>query len=140
MMQGYLLSILYLSIGAAYLLADEYGARMPVLLSLRYHFRTQRWVRLALIISGTLLTLLLVFFPIAPGPVLLGDLLPCLNILFLTLYYLHQSLSGKGDRAEQPDSVIQATGEYVESNRRYVGYVTVVVALLHFLLPQLIIL
>ncbi|MFA5446705.1 MAG: hypothetical protein WC233_00345 [Sphaerochaeta sp.] len=140
MMQAYLLSVLYLCYGAAFLLADEHGARFPSLLSLRYYFRTNRWVRAFVIIIGIILTALLSFFPMDPGPVLLGDLLPMINTLSLTVYFLHQSIKGAEEVGERKESVLHATGQYVDHNRRYVGYFTLVVAVLHFILPQLVIL
>mgnify|MGYP000847443096 FL=1 len=136
MMQTYLLSLLYLFFGAAFLLADGYGVRFPMLLSLRYHFRTKRWVRVTLIIFGLGITLLLALFPMEPGPVLLGDLIPLLNVLSLAFYYLYLSLKNTEEEGPNDNSVLHATGLYVEHNRRGVGYVTLAVALIHFFIPH----
>lgn len=135
-MQTYLLSLAYLFFGSAFLLADRHGVRFPTLLSIRYHFRTKRGVRLTLIALGLLITALLALFPMAPGPVLLGDLIPLFNVLSLALYYLYLSLKNSEERGSPDNSVLHATGLYVEHNRWGVGYVTLAVALLHFIIPH----
>ena len=104
MMQTYLLSLLYLLYGSAFLLADVHGVRFPTLLSLRYQFRMKKGVRLILIILGLAIAALLAFFPMEPGPVLLGDFIPLLNVLSLAVYYLYLSLKGRRRRRAESDS------------------------------------
>ncbi len=138
MMQLYVLSLLYLILGAGMLLADTYGLNFALLLSLRYAFRTRRWLRRLLIISGLFLTLGLGFFPMDPGPILLGDAVPMFNIFSLTLYYLFQAMKNSDESKGDEASVLDATGRYMEQNKRNVGILTLVIALLHFLAPQLV--
>lgn len=140
-MQLYVLSIAYLLFGAGILLADSYGLSFALLLSMRYAFRTKRALRRLLIILGMLITLGLGFFPMDPGPAFLGDFIPMLNIFSLMLYYVFRSMRGleEGQRNDE-DSVLDATGRYMEKNKRNVGFLTVVVAAVHFLVPQLVLL
>ncbi|HOE83700.1 MAG TPA: hypothetical protein PLK91_00635 [Sphaerochaeta sp.] len=142
MMQTYLLSLLYLLYGSAFLLADVHGVRFPTLLSLRYQFRMKKGVRLILIILGLAIAALLAFFPMEPGPVLLGDFIPLLNVLSLAVYYLYLSLKGQEEEGgeRESDSVLHATGQYVEHNRRNVGYLTLGVCIIHFLIPHFVLL
>lgn len=136
MMQIYLLSIVYLLLGAGILLSDAYGGRYSLLLSLRYAFRTKGVFRLGLIITGFALSLALGFFPMAPGPRLLGDLIPMANTLLLTIWYVFHALSHTNeDEPLQEKSVLEATGQYFEKHKRNLGIITTVVALLHFLVP-----
>ena len=123
--QTYFLSILYLLLGASLLLADFWGMRFPLLLSLRYAFR---------------ICLALGFFPYPPGPALLGDFVPLLNCFCLLVYYLYQSLRGMDKHTESEQTVLDTTGLYMERNKRNVGYLTLAVAVLHFLAPQLVLL
>lgn len=135
-MQIYFLSIVYLLLGAGILLSDAYGGKYALLLSLRYVFRTNRGFRLALIITGFALSLALGFFPVAPGPRLLGDLIPLGNTLLLTFWYIYHGLTHTGWQKPPPEkSVVETTGKYVEKNKRNLGFITAVVALLHFLVP-----
>ncbi len=139
-MQIYLLSIAYLLLGSGFLLSDSYGLNFPLLLSLRYAFRTHRVVRRLLIVSGLVLTLALAFFPMEPGPCLLGDLIPMLNVFSLTLWFLYQALRGVGVKEEQQQTVLDATGLYMERNKRNVGFLTMGIAILHFIAPRLVLL
>ncbi|MBG0766992.1 MAG: hypothetical protein H0S77_05245 [Spirochaetaceae bacterium] len=141
MMQLYVLSIAYLLFGAGLLLADSYGLSFALLLSMRYAFRTKRGLRIVLIILGILITLGLCFFPMDPGPVFLGDFVPMFNIFSLMLYYIFRSMRGlEEEKTNDEDSVLDATGRYMERNKRNVGVLTVVVASVHFLAPQLVLL
>jgi len=140
LIQLYLLSIAYLLLGSAFLLSDSYGLSFPLLLSLRYAFRTHPAVRRILVLSGLLLTIALALFPMDPGPMLLGDLVPMLNVFSLTLWYLYQALRGIGVKQEEQQTVLDATGLYMERNKRNVGFLTMAVAIIHFIAPQLVLL
>ncbi len=139
-MQLYLLAILYLVLGAGILLSDTYGLSFALLLSLRYAFRTRKVFRTILILSGFSLTVLLLFFPAEPGPSVLGDFVPLGNIFCLTIWYGYQTLRGLGNTNETEQTVLDATGMYMERNKRNVGFLTILVAVLHFLAPQLVLL
>jgi Ca2+/Na+ antiporter len=140
-MQLYVLAIAYLLFGAGILLADSYGLSFALLLSMRYAFRTKRVLRRLLIVLGMVITLGLGFFPMDPGPVFLGDFVPMLNIFSLMLYYVFRSIRGSEDGNRNDEgSVLDATGRYMEQNKRNVGFLTVVVAIVHFLAPQLVLL
>lgn len=140
-MQLYVLSIAYLLFGAGLLLADSYGLSFALLLSMRYAFRTKKVLRRTLIFLGLLLSAGLCFLPMDPGPVFLGDFVPMLNIFSLMLYYLFQSLRGMEEGNPHDDaSVLDATGRYMEQNKRNVGFLTIAVAALHFLVPQFVLL
>lgn len=137
MMQIYLLSVAYLLLGSAFLLSDTYGGRFSLLLSLRYVFRTKKGFQTIMIILGFALSLALGFFPMDPGPRLLGDLIPLANTVMLTLWFLSHSL--RHVEEEEPleeKSVLVTTGLYFEKNKRNFGFITCIVALLHFLVPM----
>lgn len=137
MMQIYLLSVAYLLVGAGFLLSDMYGGRVALLLSLRYVFRTKKGFQKVMIILGFALSLALGVFPMAPGPRLLGDLIPMANTILLTFWYLFHALRySDEDESLQEKSVLEATGQYFEKNKRNFGFITGIVALLHFLVPM----
>lgn len=137
MMQIYLLSIAYLLLGAGFLLSDMYGGRVSLLLSLRYVFRTKKGFLKVMIILGFSLSLALGFFPMAPGPRLLGDLFPMANTILLSFWYLFHALRyTEEDEPLEDKSVLETTGQYFEKNKRNFGYITGMVALLHFLVPM----
>lgn len=136
MIQLYLLSVAYLVIGSGFLLSDTHGIKMSILFSLRFTFRNNRAVRLSLIIGGFLLTIGLALFPIDPGPRIIGDLLPLINIFILSIWYLTESLQ----KSEADELFTSVVGRYRERSRERMGYVTLVVALIHFLLPHFVLL
>ena len=137
MIQIYFLSVVYLLLGAAFLLSDMYGGRFSLLLSLRYAFRTKKGFQKVMIILGFALSLALGVFPMAPGPRLLGDLIPMANTILLTLWFLFHALSHtEDDDSLQEKSVLESTGLYFEKNKRNFGFLTAIVALLHFLVPM----
>jgi len=137
MMQIYLLSVIYLLLGAGFLLSDMYGGRIAMLLSLRYVFRTKKGFQKVMIILGLVLSLALGFFPMAPGPRLLGDLIPMANTILLTFWYLFHALKyTDGDEPLDDRSVLETTGQYFEKNKRNFGFITAIVALLHFFVPM----
>ncbi len=137
MMQIYLLSVAYLLLGSAFLLSDTYGGRFSLLLSLRYVFRTKKGFQTIMIILGFALSLALGFFPMSPGPRLLGDLIPMANTILLTFWYLFHALRYSDEDASlQEKSVLESTGQYFEKNKRNFGFLTALVALLHFLVPM----
>lgn len=136
-MQIYLVSIVYLVLGAGFLLSDMYGGRFSLLLSLRYIFRTKKGFQKVMIVIGFALSLALGFFPMAPGPRLLGDLIPMANTILLTLWYLFHALRYADEQEPLEDkSVLETTGQYFEKNKRNFGFITGMVALLHFLVPM----
>ncbi|NBK21244.1 MAG: hypothetical protein EOM68_04380 [Spirochaetia bacterium] len=137
MMQIYLMSIAYLVLGAGFLLSDMYGGRFSLLLSLRYIFRTNKGFQKVMIILGFALSLALGFFPMSPGPRLLGDLIPMANTILLTLWYLFHALKHADEQEPLEDqSVLESTGRYFEKNKRNFGFITGMVAVLHFLVPM----
>ena len=137
MMQIYFLSIAYLLLGSAFLLSDMYGGRFALLLSLRYVFRTNKGFQKVMIIIGLALSLALGVFPMAPGPRLLGDLIPMANTTLLSFWYLFHALRYTDEEASlQEASVLETTGQYFEKNKRNFGFLTGIVALLHFLVPM----
>ena len=136
-MQIYFLSIAYLLLGAGFLLSDMYGGRVALLLSLRYVFRTKKRFQKTMIYLGFALSFALGFFPMAPGPRLLGDLIPMANTILLTFWYVFHALrSTDEDESLEGKSVLETTGQYFEKNKRNFGFLTCLVALLHFLVPM----
>ena len=127
MVQFYLLSVLFLILSAGLLLVDKYGTTFLFLINLKTFYNSNKTVRIVFLSVGLLIAIAIVMFPIAPGPVVIGDVLPAANIVIVLLYFLKNM--GKGD------SVV----EYNNGKRNALGFVTLGVALLHFLFPGIVI-
>ncbi len=127
MVQFYLLSVLFLIISAGLLLVDKYGTTFLFLINLKTFYNSRKVVRIVYLSIGLLIAVAIVMFPIEPGPVVLGDILPAANIMIVLLYFLKNV--GKGE------SVV----DYNNGKRNALGFVTLGVALVHFLFPGIVI-
>lgn len=128
MVQFYLLSVLYLVLAAGLLLVDRYGTHFLFLINLKTFFKSRKSIQIASILSGFAIAAGLVFFPVAPGPMVIGDLLPAINIVIVIIYHLN----GIG---KETDSVVY----YNNGKRNALGFATLGVALIHFLFPGIVI-
>ncbi|MFA5468851.1 MAG: hypothetical protein WC224_07355 [Sphaerochaetaceae bacterium] len=131
--QVYLLTVFYLCLSALVLLADEYGGKSHLLLWLKNSVSGSFYTHLCLIIVGVLLTSWKIFKPVAPGPLLLGDLLPVVGLLIMSVYYTVQLRHFKG---EGKLKVVEQTSDYLERHKRNLGYFLLATAALHFLFPR----
>jgi hypothetical protein len=75
------------------------------------------------------------FFPVSPGPVFLGDLIPLINVLSLVFWYVFQAFRHEAERKKDENSVLEVTGHYFEQNKKVFGFITLCIACLHFLVP-----
>ncbi|MBO6049049.1 MAG: hypothetical protein J6P33_04660 [Spirochaetales bacterium] len=127
MVQFYLLSVVFLILSAGLLLVDKYGTTFLFLINLKTLYTSRKVVKFVFLISGLLIAAAITVFPISPGPVILGDVLPASNIILVILYFLKNL--GKNE------SVV----EYNNGKRNALGFVTLGVALIHFLFPSIVI-
>lgn len=127
MVQFYLLSVLFLILSAGLLLVDKYGTTFLFLINLKTLYTSHKVVRFSFLIIGLLIAAAITIFPISPGPVILGDVLPASNIILVILYFLKNL--GKNE------TVV----EYNNGKRNALGFVTLGVALIHFLFPSIVI-
>lgn len=147
--QIYLVSILYLLLGSAFLLIDEYGGRYLMLIRLRHVSGSSPILFIVLTLLGILLLLLKIFFPITPGPPLIGDLSVVIGHSLLILYYLTQAVKVGRKRKKSETNpkftlnhqeVLQKTGSIIELHKRNLGFMLIGVATLHFLFPSAVLL
>ncbi|MGX8681526.1 MAG: hypothetical protein ACSW74_02590, partial [Spirochaetales bacterium] len=88
MVQFYLLSVVFLILSAGLLLVDKYGTTFLFLINLKTLYTSRKVVKFVFLISGLLIAAAITVFPISPGPVILGDVLPASNIILVILYFL----------------------------------------------------
>ena len=125
MVQFYLLSVLFLVLSSGLLLVDKYGTTFLFLINLKTLYTTRKAVRFSFLICGLLIAAAIVVFPISPGPVILGDVLPAANIILVILYFLKNMGKSEG------------VVEYNNGKRNALGFVTLGVAVIHFLFPAI---
>lgn len=132
MIQGYFLSVFYLIFSAMIYFQGKYRIELSFMLRFTDELEKDR-KKLYLFSSLGLLTfLILIFFPQSPGPVILGDLIPSLVVLYNTIYFFMMI-----KRKEK-----SGRGEYLDTKRGerkiILGYISLSAAVLHFLLPSLV--
>ena len=127
MIQFYLLSVVYLVLSAGLLLVDRFGASFLLLINLKTFYTSKKAIPIIWISAGLLIAAAIVFFPISPGPIVLGDMLPAAAIVLVDLYLV--SRLGKTESVE----------DYNNGKRNALGYFTLGVALIHFLFPWIVI-
>lgn len=130
MIQVYFLSVCYLFFGALLLLLPSYKVRLFFLLGVKNRIKEDRRIRMALFIAGLVLFLLQLFFPIAPGPRFLGDLVPAFTTLYVAFWIV------KSYRHEKAEDVIAAMGE----GQKSLGFSILSLAVVHFLVPMCVLL
>ena len=133
MIQGYFLSIIYLVMSSFLILLDYYRQRLVFMLRLRALLEENRTFLNIWLITGGIIGLMLLFFPVSPGPTIIGDLLPSFFVLFSSVYF-RISLSGRNN---------DRTRFYYEEKSRYrkgLGFTLLAIATLHFILPSFVLL
>ena len=126
MIQFYLLSVLYLVLASGLLLVDKYGSMVFFLINLKTFYNSKKLTQIICLSVGAVIMLGVVFFPVEPGPMVLGDLLPAVNLAVVLLYFVRKV--GKTD-------IVDLNNE----KRNALGFITLGVALIHLLFPGIVI-
>ncbi len=133
MIQGYFLSVVFLATGAMLFLMEPYRTQFSFMIRFRSFLEEKAlW---AFILFGSVTALLLLFFPVYPGPFLLGDLIPAVFIIYQTIYFGIRYSRKRLDKNE--------AREYSRSGlerKKAMGFILLSVAALHFLLPSFVLL
>lgn len=126
MIQFYLLSVLYLVLASGLLLVDKYGSTVFFLINLKTFYNSKKLIQIICLSVGAVILLGVVFFPVNPGPMVLGDLLPAINLAIVIFYFMRKV--GKTDIVD-----------YNNEKRNALGFITLGVALIHLLFPSIVI-
>ena len=145
MVQFYFLALVLQLIGAVVLLEDQFSAKVPLVHSIKGHCIEHATSRVVLIVLTAIVGIMKLITPIQPGPAVIGDFFPAVNLLALCVFYVFE-----GRRIDKPDDTVEipiddeddADTEHIEkvrsfyyTNKKIIGYVTVGVAFFHFLFP-----
>lgn len=133
MIQGYFLSIAYLAVSALLLLVDYYRQNLSIMLRLRSLLEENGRALRIFFMCGIAIGLSLLFFPISPGPIVLGDLIPAVAVFISDLYIMFIYSDRSKDRSH-----FYYEGSFV--HRKQIGFIFIAVAVFHFLFPSLILL
>lgn len=129
MAQVYFISVIYLLFASCLLLVDKYGSSMLFLINLQSFYNSRKQIPVIFMVLGLCLSIALVIVPMDPGPVVLGDFIPAVNILVLVFYFL------KNYNKENSSAV-----HFNNPKKNALGYVTLGVCVIHFLFPKIVLL
>lgn len=131
MMQLWVISLAYLTYTGLIFITPSIGIANPTLLRIRdYLFNNNKHI-IFLMICGYLLTLLTLFLPIKPGPIIVGDLLVSV-FLFLSALNFTVIFVNKEQALIIDEKII--------ARHRVYAIIIFIVTFLHFLLPNWVIL
>ena len=131
--QFYILSITYLIFSSLLLLVDSYRRGLSFMLKAKSKLKDDEKKRNELFLGGILIALGKLFFPIAPGPIIIGDLLPATAVLAesfsVRMFY-------KSSEAEGTASPIVQN----KKKSKRLGFIFLSIAVIHFLFPRFVML
>lgn len=132
-LQFYILSITYLIFSSLLLLVDSYRRGLSFMLKAKSKLKDDEKKRNELFLVGILIALGKLFFPIAPGPIIIGDLLPAAAVLAesfsVRMFY-------KSSEAEGTASPIVQN----KKKSKRLGFIFLSIAVIHFLFPRFVML
>ncbi|GHV90858.1 hypothetical protein AGMMS50268_13610 [Spirochaetia bacterium] len=132
MIQFYFLSIVFNAAAGFVLINEGTDVENSIESSLKFSFRNETFHLILGIL--TMVTGLLKLLSSTPGDIpIIGDLLPAVTGLaagFILLFGYYQS------RSVIEDDKNTRIGEIVSKNRKWIGFAALIVAALHFLFPQ----
>lgn len=132
-LQFYILSITYLIFSSLLLLVDSYRRGLSFMLKAKSKLKDDEKKRNELFLGGILIALGKLFFPIAPGPIIIGDLLPAAAVLA-------ESFSV---RVFYKSSEAEGTASPIVQNKKKskrLGFIFLSIAVIHFLFPRFVML
>lgn len=130
MLQIYFLSIAFLILSSLLLLLDYYREELSFLLRFRAFLRESKKAQYVYFISGIVIALLLLFFPVYPGPILLGDFIPAIVVALNSFYFMIAFNEKNKERG------LSFNGTKLEERKKLAGVISLSVAVLHFLFPS----
>lgn len=129
MIQQYFLILCYLVLSALLFLVDSYRKQLSFVIRIKGILMENRHYLDAYFISGIIIALWALFVPMYPGPGILGDLVPSLWTIYSAFFFRFRFSEKRNGRGEAyfETSTMSRTARY--------GWITVMIAVIHFILP-----
>ena len=134
MIQGYILSILFLLICSLMFLQNKYRLQLSFVLRFSSLLISNKVALRVFTGTGVLIFLVLMFFPISPGPMILVDLIASLMFFYETLYFF--IVYGREDTKKEREYINFSK----EGRKVTLGWISIIVAIIHFVFPSFVLL
>jgi hypothetical protein len=147
MVQFYFFTIVLELIGAAVLLSDHVGSKYEIVSYTRRLFIENVNARIVLIVLTGIVGIMKLIAPIEPGPVVVGDFFPAINLLALGAFYIFEikrnqhedeeeiEIDMEGKKKSDAEESIEKVKSFYYTNKKIIGYTTLGIAFFHFLFP-----
>lgn len=145
MVQFYFLALVLQIVGAVILLEEHISSKIPLVHSIKGYCMDSSTSRVVLIVLTAIVGIMKLISPIQPGPAVIGDFFPAVNLLAPCVFYIFEGrrmqehdeeveISIDEDGTKQEESIEKVKSFYY-TNKRIIGYVTLAAAFFHFLFP-----
>ncbi len=141
MMQLYFLTMVALVIEALVFLSDYYGWKYILLLKTKNYLLGKRKRLIIVIIIYLILMVCNLFFPVSPGPVLLGEFSVVISLALFVLFTTGVFFSPKENFDEEvreaatPRDFLMMGHSAIEFHKRNLGFAVIIVAAVHLIYP-----
>lgn len=134
MIQGYFLSLIFLVLSSLMFYQSNYRMELSFMLRFLTALENSRRIFYLFSASGAVIFLILILFPVSPGPMFLGDALPAFVILYDTLYFFVDI-----KRKEKNEKAVDYLDKKRLEMKLFLARLNITVAVIHFLLPSFVI-
>ena len=131
MIQIYLLSVFYLVFSSLLLLVDSYRRKLSFMLKPKSRLRESARMLNLYFLLGLAVSILLMAFPMEPGPRIVGDIVPAVLVMGMAFFF--RVLYSERNR-ERSDSYLAGRKMMV----RWLGFACLAAAFIHFLFPSMV--
>ncbi len=132
MIQLYPISLFLLMFSSLISFLEVYKAELSFLLRIKQSIRRSRKIRNVLALSSLAAALLMLLFPLYPGPRILGDLFPSLSLIYASLQF-------RAMKEEKDDVVAVIEREAFRNPYFKKGVLFALCFILHLIFPSFII-
>ena len=143
MIQLYFLTMIALVAEAVVFLSDYYGWKYITLLKTKNYLTGNRRRLMALGSLYLLLAVANLLFPVAPGPVLLGEFIPAVALFLFPVFSLGiiivprtQEYREQESKKLSPKDFIRLGHSTIELHKRNLGFAVLAIAGVHLLYPK----
>ena len=143
MNQLYFLTMVALMLEAVVFLSDYYGWKYITLLKTKNYLTGNRTRLITLASVYLLLSVANLLFPIPPGPPLLGEFIPAVVLFLFTVFAVGMLLVPHGHEEQEEDEKKMSPKDFIrighstiELHKRNLGFAVLIIAAVHLLYPQ----
>lgn len=134
MIQAFFIAEIYMVVGGLLLMMDAYRDQLSFLLRFRAFIQEKKGMLNLYFAIGIISAALLLFFPVSPGPIILGDLIPAFTLIILSFHFRVEY----SEENREKERVFRGTK--LGKARLRGGIISIAIAIVHFIIPSFVLL